>query len=138
MHVRQSFITIGLLVLFLPLSSWAAASRTVSAKFNHSVLIAGITLPAGRYEFHLTPDTSVVTILRQSTEISYPWPGQGYTWESHMRLIGSVCGEWIQLASKARKTDVVANDSRVWQIEFRGEKKAIRFFSGTGTPSQAR
>ena len=105
----------------------ASAMQSAAAQFNRSVVIAGVTLLPGRYEFRVFAGDPSVTVVGRYEAISYPEAGQGYSWESRTKVIAAVHGGWVSLGFKPRRTEVKLSADHISEIDFRGKSLALRF-----------
>ncbi len=127
MRIRRYLPLIAIVVLGFATIAIAARKGSVTAKFDRPVKIAGKTLPRGTYEFEVSTGDPSVTVVRRYEAIAYPELGQGPSWESKTEIVATIHGKWVKLGFKARKTQVRLSADHVWEIEFRGESRAVSF-----------
>jgi hypothetical protein len=127
MNIRQCLVPITMVVLGVAAHVGASRLDAVTARFTRPVTIAGTMIPPGHYEFRVSSDDPSVTVFRRYNRIAYPELGQGPSWESKAELVMTIHGEWVELAFKARKTQVRLSPDHMWEIHFRGESRALRF-----------
>jgi hypothetical protein len=106
LRTRTCLAVVAVLALSLPI--WA---RTDSAQLeiDHPVTIGTQQLAPGTYNLKANDAENQINIIRTSDGKS----------------VASVPCEWVQLAQKARQTEVLFNADRVVEIDFSGKTKAV-------------
>lgn len=127
MGIRRYLLLAAIAVLGFATGAVASHRDSVIAKFHHPVSIAGKALSPGTYELGVSNDDPSVTVVRRYEVTSYPELGQGPSWESKTETVATVHAGWVKLGHKARKTQVRLDAGHIWQIEFRGKSRALRF-----------
>ena len=99
---------VAVLVLSLPI--WA---RTESAQLvvNHPVTIGAQQLEPGTYNIKANQGEKQINVVRADNG----------------KVVASVPCEWVQLAQKARQTEVLFNADRVVEVDFSGKTEAVAF-----------
>jgi hypothetical protein len=106
LRTKTYLTAVALLALSLPV--WA---RTNSAQLvvDHPVTIGTQQLAPGTYDLKANDAQNQLNVVR--TEDG--------------KTIASIPCEWVQLAQKARQTEVQFNADRVIEIDFGGQTKAV-------------
>ena len=106
LRTRTCLAVVAVLALSLPI--WA---RTDSAQLeiDHPVTIGTQQLAPGTYNLKANDAENQINIIRTSDG----------------KTVASVPCEWVQLAQKARQTEVLFNADRVVEIDFSGKTKAV-------------
>lgn len=107
-HKKTGLAVAAALVLSLPI--WA---RTDSAQLvvDHPVTIGTQQLEPGTYNIKANDGDKQVNIVRADNG----------------KTVASVPCEWVQLAQKARQTEVLFNADHVVEIDFSGKTAAVAF-----------
>lgn len=106
LRTRTCLAVVAVLALSLPI--WA---RTDSAQLeiDHPVTIGAQQLGPGTYNLKANDAENQINVIRASDG----------------KTIASVPCEWVELAQKARQTEVLFNADRVVEIDFSGKTKAV-------------
>jgi hypothetical protein len=105
-RTKTCLAVVAVLVLSLPI--WA---RTDSAQLvvDHPVTIGTQQLEPGTYNLKANDGDKQISIARADNG----------------KIVASVPCEWVQLAQKARQTEVLFNADRVIEIDFSGKTEAV-------------
>jgi hypothetical protein len=108
MDLRRKTGLTAVAVLALSLPSWA---RTDSAQLvtDHPITIGTQQLAPGTYDLKANDAEHQINVVRAEDG----------------KTVASVPCEWVQLAQKARQTEVLFNADRVIEIDFSGQTKAV-------------
>jgi hypothetical protein len=103
---KTCLAVVAVLVLSLPI--WA---RTDSAQLvvDHPVTIGTQQLGPGTYNLKANDGEKQISVVRADNG----------------KTVASVPCEWVQLAQKARQTEVLFNADRVIEIDFGGKTEAV-------------
>jgi hypothetical protein len=108
MEIRTKTCLAVVAVLVLSLPIWA---RTDSAQLviDHPVTIGTQQLEPGTYNIKANDAEKQISIVRADNG----------------KTVASVPCEWVQLAQKARQTEVLFNADHVVEIDFSGKTEAV-------------
>jgi hypothetical protein len=108
MDLRTKTCLTAIAVLALSLPIWA---RTDSAQLviDHPITIGTQQLAPGTYDLKANGAQNQINVVRAEDG----------------KTIASIPCEWVQLAQKARQTEVLFNADRVIEIDFSGQTKAV-------------
>jgi hypothetical protein len=108
MDIRMKTCLAVVAVLILSLPIWA---RTDSAQLvvDHPVTIGTQQLEPGTYNLKANDGDKQISIVRADNG----------------KTVASIPCEWVQLAQKARQTEVLFNADRVIEIDFGGKTEAV-------------
>jgi len=106
LRTKTCLTVVAVLALSLPI--WA---RTDSAQLvvDHPVTIGTQQLEAGTYDLKANDAQNQINVVRTDNG----------------KTIATIPCEWVQLAQKARQTEVLFNADRVIEIDFSGKTKAV-------------
>jgi hypothetical protein len=112
MRIRaiQLFAAVAVLFLALPVFAGKRGSSTNSAAFSvQEVTTIGQTqLKPGEYLLQAVDGQNELEILQ------------------HGKMIGKIPCRWIQLPAKAQESEVLADQGKVTQVNFRGDIQAVQ------------
>lgn len=110
MRVRVSLLSAVLFALALSAPAWA---KDVSSRFqfDHTTVIAGAHLKAGKYRFLADESTGQIKVLHRG------------------KVIAHVKGRWVDLQGKSQYNEVMSNHNDIQEIRFAGKNRAIKFSS---------
>jgi len=105
-RTKTCFAVAAALVLSLPI--WA---RTDSAQLvvDHPVTIGAQQLEPGTYNLKANDGEKQINVVRADNG----------------KIVASIPCEWVQLALKARQTEVLFDADRVVEIDFSGKTEAV-------------
>jgi hypothetical protein len=108
MEIRTKTCLAVVAVLVLSLPIWA---RTDSAQLviDHPVTIGAQQLEPGSYDLKAKDGEKQINIVRADNG----------------KIVATVPCEWVQLAQKARQTEVLFNADHVVEIDFSGKTEAV-------------
>jgi hypothetical protein len=105
-RTKTCLAVVAVLVLSLPI--WAR-SDSAQLVVDHPVTIGTQQLAPGTYNLKANDGEKQISIVRADNG----------------KTVASVPCEWVQLAQKARQTEVLFNADRVIEIDFSGKTEAV-------------
>jgi hypothetical protein len=108
MRTRTKSYLAAIVMFGLSLPLWAR-TNSVPLQVDHTLTIGNEQLTPGQYSLKANDGDNQLRIVRN---------GDGKT-------VATVPVEWIELAQKARQSEVLMREDRIVQIEFDGKTKAI-------------
>jgi hypothetical protein len=108
MEIRMKTFLAVVAVLTLSLPMWAGTD-SAQLVVDHPVTIGAQQLEPGSYNLKAKDGEKQLNVIRTDNG----------------KTVASVPCEWVQLAQKARQTEVLFNADRVIEIDFGGKTEAV-------------
>jgi hypothetical protein len=105
-RMKSCLAAVAMLALSLPIWAGTDSARLV---VDHPVTIGAQQLEPGSYNLKAKDGDKQIDVVRADNG----------------KTIASVPCEWVQLAQKARQTEVLFNADRVVEIDFGGKNEAV-------------
>lgn len=111
MSLRMSWLLVAICLLGL---SAPALARNLSAKMwvGEATKVANVQLRAGEYRFVANPTTGEVNVEND-----------------YGKVVANVKGDVVKLPEKAQQNQLIINGGEVQEIQFAGQKEAIKLGS---------
>jgi hypothetical protein len=106
LRTRTGLTVVAILGLSLPI--WAGTD-SAQLVVEHPVTIGAQQLKPGTYDLKANDGANQINVIRTDNG----------------KTVASVPCEWVQLAQKARQTEVLFEADRVVEIDFSGKTKAV-------------